>query len=61
MTEVVLRIRLDRDATVEVERYRDIAERPVVAVKSLDIDAARIGDAVLALLRAAVDTNEKDR
>ena len=53
MIEVILRVRLDPDVVTDVERFRDIAERPVVAVRDLDVDEKRVGDAVLAILRAA--------
>ena len=52
VTEVVVRVLLDPRARVQVERYTDIADRPIVVVRDVEGEPAPVGEAVLAVLRA---------
>ena len=52
MTEVVVRVLLDPRARVQVERYTDIADRPIVVVRDVEGEPGPVGEAVLAVLRA---------
>jgi hypothetical protein len=51
--ELVLRVQLDPAQPSEVDVFADVAGRPVVSVKHLDVNVHQVGGAVLNLLRAA--------
>jgi hypothetical protein len=59
MAEVTVTVRIKDDpdeyaaSPAGVSLYTDIAERPVLSVRHTQVDACRVGEVVLSLLRAA--------